>query len=489
MRRFFLLATTLATTLALIIVGAGFVLSANTLIQPGSALFPVQLFAEHLRAGLTSGVGERAQYQLDVAERRVNDLSLSTGTPKEVSALAALETALLEAVGSVGETPLEKLPEYKVRLAALVGKLSPVLDNLSFAPVDDPERYLRVKGLDKALAGMVGQAVADESLATPVPEQPPQSNEITPTATENPADLASPQVVQFPEGSAGAEHLFFELKGAHSQLACSDCHQEGSFANTPNRCVDCHIAVQPAGHFTQDCVYCHVADDWKLVFFDHARFDVTDCLACHTITRPSGHYEGQCTACHTTAGWLPAHFNHIAAGATDCQGCHDRPSNHFKGQCSACHRTTGWLPANFNHKAAGATDCQGCHKRPAGHFSGQCSACHKPTGWRPASFNHKAAGATDCQGCHKRPAGHYSGQCSNCHTPDGWDKINLAGHSFPINHGNAGGVCSACHSAQGNSVNCFRCHDQAKMETKHAEKGIFDLAGRCLNCHPKGGND
>ncbi len=35
-------------------------------------------------------------------------------------------------------------------------------------------------------------------------------------------------------------------------------------------------------------------------------------------------------------------------------------------------------------------------------------------------------------------------------------------------------------------MNCYKCHDKAKMENKHAEEDILDIAGRCLSCHPKG---
>jgi hypothetical protein len=58
-----------------------------------------------------------------------------------------------------------------------------------------------------------------------------------------------------------------------------------------------------------------------------------------------------------------------------------------------------------------------------------------------------------------------------------------------MNHGGAGGECSRCHSGGSTDVNCYRCHDQQKMENKHAEKNIGDIAGRCLACHPNGKED
>jgi hypothetical protein len=55
-----------------------------------------------------------------------------------------------------------------------------------------------------------------------------------------------------------------------------------------------------------------------------------------------------------------------------------------------------------------------------------------------------------------------------------------------MNHGDADGQCSDCHSSNSSSVNCYKCHNKAKMEEKHSEEGIFDIAGRCLSCHPNG---
>lgn len=142
----------------------------------------------------------------------------------------------------------------------------------------------------------------------------------------------------------------------------------------------------------------------------------------------------------------------------------------------------------MDHKAAGATDCQSCHanQRPAGHFSGQCSACHNTSNWGNATFNHAAAGATDCQSCHSSPGDHWSGQCSKCHNTSGWGNVKVSGHNFPMNHGDAGNTCSACHDGYKTSVNCYTCHNKNETEKEHAEEDIYDIAGRCLQCHPTG---
>jgi len=372
-----------------------------------------------------------------------------------------------------------------------------------------------------------------------------------PNASADPP--VDPQVVMFLPGSPGAQHDFFPLTGKHSALECASCHLEGTFAGTPRLCSACHAAVRPASHYPGECSACHSTDAWRPASFNHsgqtncqschvrprghytgqcsachstnawrpASFNhngQTDCQSCHA--RPSGHYAGQCSACHSTNAWRPAYFNH--SGQTDCQSCHARPSGHYSAQCSACHSTDAWRPANFDHSGqtdcqscharpsghysgqcsachstdvwrpayfnhSGQTDCQSCHARPSGHYSGQCSACHSTDAWRPANFDH--SGQTDCQSCHSRPNGHWSGQCSDCHSTNSWGGVQVRGHTFPINHKNADGVCSRCHPSNSPAYTCYNCHDRARTESKHAEKDIFDIANRCADCHPNGNDD
>jgi hypothetical protein len=273
----------------------------------------------------------------------------------------------------------------------------------------------------------------------------------------------------------------------HFSGQCSACHNTSAWrpaafnhkiAGVTN-CEGCHAKNRPANHFSGQCSGCHNTSAWKPANFNHST--ATNCDSCHK--RPANHYSGQCSSCHNTNAWKPANFNHSAA--TNCDGCHKRPANHYSGQCSACHNTNAWKPANFNHNAAGATNCDGCHKPPANHYSGQCSSCHSTNAWKPANFNHSSAG-NNCESCHKRPSGHWDGACSKCHTTSSWGKINVSGHSFPMNHGNAGGNCSACHVNNSSSVNCYKCHNKSETEKHHSEEGIFDIAGRCLSCHPNG---
>ncbi len=487
MKRLMVLTLVITLLLILLLAGSGYVLAKGTVFGPGSPLFPVQRFVEHRWLTLVSDPVDQAHYLIDVAARRSEDLQALAGTTDESSALDALDTAIRQAVMAVGSAPESALPILRDRLAKLVSDAKTVLDNLQVVPIEDPGRLAAVRNSLEALVGMVGSSSSETALTiqiTPTPMPESQGNEKT---TDDSGILLTPQAVQFPEGSAGAEHAFFELTGEHSGLSCVLCHKDGIYSGLPDLCIDCHITERPQQHYEFECAICHTPEDWKQVIFDHAAMDVSDCQSCHLIVRPENHYAGVCSACHTTYAWRPANFNHQVAQAVDCQGCHvqERPARHFPGQCSACHKTTGWQPASFNHSVAKATDCQDCHNRQANHFSGQCSACHKTTGWLPASFNHGVAKATNCQDCHQPPSGHYESQCSNCHSPGGWNQISMRNHSFPVDHGDANGDCAACHGDDFSRASCTRCHNPAKLSAKHEEEGISDL-GDCLSCHPKG---
>jgi hypothetical protein len=282
----------------------------------------------------------------------------------------------------------------------------------------------------------------------------------------------------------------------HFSGQCSACHNTSAWKPaTFNHetagavdCLACHSKVRPPNHYTGQCSTCHTTNAWKPATFNHQAAGATDCISCHTKNKPANHYSGQCSQCHTTSAWKPANFNH--AGLTDCISCHtqNKPANHYSGQCSQCHTTSSWGGATFNH--TGQTDCLACHTsdRPANHYSGQCSQCHTTSSWGGATFNH--TGQTDCASCHTkdRPSNHWSGQCSQCHNTSSWSGVQVKNHTFPVNHKNAEGVCARCHPSKTADWTCYQCHDRAKTEQKHSEKNIFDIATRCIACHPTGKN-
>ncbi len=503
--------------------------------QPAQPLYNIQLWAEQSLIKLNPDPSSRADFALDLFQRRVGDLKSASGTAAEIPALTQLNLSLDETARELAPITQQNAAPRRQRMIELLNDLQFTLVGLIDAPQHAAASLSQVQL--KSTSFLITLSDPTQPLSALLsqlnPTQPVAATRPDPTATTSPPVLVNPHIVTFQAGSGGAEHAFWPLTGQHLAIDCQACHTQGIYNGTPNQCADCHArdlpaanhpfpttcdlchntqawkqvtfshsvmdttdckachaAVEPANHFPGQCSACHSTDAWKPASFNHAVANAVDCLSCHIPDRPANHWQAQCSACHSTNGWLPAHFNHAAAGATDCQSCHqkDAPANHWQAQCSACHSTNGWLPAHFNHAAVGATNCQSCHQKdaPANHWQAQCSACHSTNGWLPAHFNHAAVGATDCQSCHTPPANHFPGQCSQCHNTSSFAGATF-NHSFPLNHGGANGDCSKCHpSGTGPGYTCFTCHNQAEMDQKHA--AVVGYSAECAKCHPTGQN-
>jgi hypothetical protein len=96
----------------------------------------------------------------------------------------------------------------------------------------------------------------------------------------------------------------FPLTGAHTNLACSQCHANNTFAGTPSFCAACH--AEPAYHaglFGTDCAQCHTTSTWNASYsgphpntcdgpcLTHRR---ASCRDCHTVNLSTA----TCTKCH-----------------------------------------------------------------------------------------------------------------------------------------------------------------------------------------------
>jgi hypothetical protein len=133
----------------------------------------------------------------------------------------------------------------------------------------------------------------------------------------------------------------FPLTGAHTTVACANCHLNGNYTSTPTDCYSCHT---PEYQNTTDPN--HVA----------AAFPTT------------------CQTCHTTSRWTGATFNHtdfpIYSGThngkwTTCADCHVNSSNYTQFSCITCHQHSD---ANTSPRHSGvrgyvynATSCYSCH--------------------------------------------------------------------------------------------------------------------------------
>ncbi|MGW8144277.1 MAG: hypothetical protein ACWGN2_07755, partial [Anaerolineales bacterium] len=498
-------------------------------------LFPLQDFAEQTRGRLIISDSAQAEYYLDLAMQRTEDLETLGENQLSIVVIGYLNRALDQAIAAIIESPEEDLLSLVEQLRLLVLNIDVAISKSNYLPAEQNVEIENLRAKTATLASILAKFSGKDQLVSILGEGQISSDfslAFAEGADQNLLGIA-PQIIEFPEGSPGAEHEFFPLVGEHADLDCLSCHTDAQYAGTPNLCVDCHLEVLPDPHFDSECSLCHsptswqdisfdhnmniAADcqschmddrmsdhyfgqcsachntvDWAQVDFNHQAVDTKDCQSCHSDDKPANHYQGQCSLCHNTTNWAQVNFNHEAVKATDCKSCHSnvKPANHYSGQCSACHNTSNWSQANFNHEVVGATDCKSCHSgnKPGNHWGGQCSACHNTNSWSNARFNHGAIGATDCKSCHSgnKPANHFSGQCSQCHTTSSWSGASF-NHSFSMNHGGANGNCSKCHPSGGAKYSCFSCHDQTKMTKKHNEEGISNFGSRCLDCHRRGG--
>jgi len=122
---------------------------------------------------------------------------------------------------------------------------------------------------------------------------------------------------------------FFQLLGAHLNIAnCDDCHS-GNFNNTPNQCIDCHQneynGTNDPPHqilsFSFDCLECHTMNEWIPANFSHSFYPISNhhnnvnCNQCHSLAN----YQPQCISCHLE-DFLDEHDQ---GDPTTCWDCHD----------------------------------------------------------------------------------------------------------------------------------------------------------------------
>jgi hypothetical protein len=288
----------------------------------------------------------------------------------------------------------------------------------------------------------------------------------------------------------------FPLTGAHTTVACATCHTDNYAGTLPTDCYGCHakdyastasisgVPNHVTANFPQDCTVCHSTSSWLHANFNH-----------NTTSFPltGAHTTVPCATCHTDnyAGTLP----------TNCYGCHVKDyngtatisgvPNHvtlgYPQDCTQCHTTATWLNATFNHnntpfRLTGAhvtVPCNSCHI--GGVFAGtptDCYSCHKADYNGTTNPMHGAAG--------------FPTTCATCHTTTSWSGATFNHTYFPLNHGNANGVCATCHTNPNNYAvfQCTNCHSAASTNPKHSGvSGYVYNSINCYQCHrnPGGG--
>jgi len=319
----------------------------------------------------------------------------------------------------------------------------------------------------------------------------------------------------------------FALTGRHEAAACTACHKDAHYRDTPQACHACHKADdRHKGRFGEQCETCHATSDWKSTRFRHdadtryplvGRHRLVRCEACHAAGnayvqkaptacadchRGADPHKGSlgtdCARCHTERAWKePVRFDH-AKTAFPLAG------RHVAVACKSCH-----LGATFKEAA---TTCAACHARNDVHqgaLGDRCGDCHSDRGWKGASFDHattrfplvgrhaQAACKTchlsaayrevqrECSGCHQRDdthAGQLGRACADCHDERAWKPAPKFDHAlapFPLLGLHARVACRECHASarfKDAGTDCYACHAKAD---KHAKT----LGTACAQCH------
>ncbi len=285
----------------------------------------------------------------------------------------------------------------------------------------------------------------------------------------------------------------FPLTGQHTvpPRTCADCHINNNYNITNTTCVSCHLAdynnaKSPVDHIgaglPTTCETCHDTNAWADGKFDHAQtgWALTGshtvppraCGDCHV----NNNYKlnnTACVTCHLNDYNTANNPNHVAAG--------------FPTTCEMCHDTVKWADGAFDHSKT-PFPLTGSHTVPPR----TCADCHVNNNYQNLP--------TDCYGCHKADyqattnpnhvAAGFPTTCQTCHDTIKWADGTFNHTWFPMNHGNANGVCSTCHTNPNDySVfTCTNCHTKSQTDPKHqGVKGYVYNSANCYQCHKNGG--
>lgn len=245
-------------------------------------------------------------------------------------------------------------------------------------------------------------------------------------------------------------------------------------------CRDCHPVSFSA--FTQDtCTDCHVEID--------ATF----------VTNHLSGFGGKCLACHDGQETINSTYAHD-------QGDFNLTGAHSTIACDSCHHGSGSIK-EFQQTPS---DCLSCHWQEDIHqppLSFTCEKCHTPSTWAAIHFDHSLTGfeligghselacdachanllfegnSTDCYSCHEQDEPHqllFGTGCEQCHVPDSWDRI-VFDHNGPY-----ADLCSTCHDADKPEMHfsgqCSTCHQTSAWlpaSFDHQDANATD----CLSCH------
>jgi hypothetical protein len=300
--------------------------------------------------------------------------------------------------------------------------------------------------------------------------------------------------VQWSDGKFDHTQTGFPLTGSHTvpPRACTDCHINNNYNITNTSCYSCHQtdyqnAKSPVPHtgFPTTCETCHDTIQWADGKFDHSQtgFPLT---GSHTVPPRA------CTDCHVNNNYNLNSNLCITCHQKDFQNANDPPHTGFPTTCELCHDTIQWSDGKFDHSQTGFP-LTGSHTVPPR----ACSDCHVNNNYNLTSNLCITCHLTDYNNAtnpgHAAQPQFFPTTCQNCHNTTNWQNatFNHAQYTqFPINHGNANGVCSTCHTNSNDySVfQCTNCHTKSQTDQNHqGVKGYVYNSVNCYQCHSSGG--
>ncbi len=275
----------------------------------------------------------------------------------------------------------------------------------------------------------------------------------------------------------------FALTGAHTSLACQNCHS-GGYTNTASDCFSCHgsgfAATDNPDHeaadFSHDCQQCHTTTAWQPAEFDHNQTG---------FAIDGAHLELQCQSCHSGG---------YANTVNDCYSCHqmafaaatdpNHVTNGLGHNCIGCHTTAGWVPVDprgYDHTLTGfplegghvGVDCQSCHAGGYADTSPLCFSCHSGDFARADDPDHEG--------------GNFDHNCLTCHSNAVWSPATFDHNQtqFALTGAHQELACISCHGEGyvGTSTQCFDCHGAAFTAAADPNHVTNNFDHDCSSCH------
>ncbi|MEO6593834.1 MAG: cytochrome c3 family protein [Planctomycetota bacterium] len=304
-------------------------------------------------------------------------------------------------------------------------------------------------------------------------------------------------------------HVQFHLNGAHSKLACVNCHNQADsvepsvparYLGLSQSCATCHEDVHRSA-FGKDCESCHGQEQ---PFSAVPKFP-------HTVFALSGaHARVACAACHEPeSAHDVATLRQQPVAARECVACHANPHDaapaakvlHLRDaqDCARCHAATRW---NEARPTADAHAAYGFALRGA-HATADCAACHGNAARAPR-WSGPSPELAACSACHEHPHGPAlmaaatavqgpAAGCADCHADAdahfAQGRMNAAQHAasgFTLTAPHGDLACGACHLGTQRSErfpgrapeDCRGCH-------RDVHGGQFPAAqfAQCTDCH------